>query len=339
MKASISEVARQSGVSVATVSRSFTRPELVSEATRAKVLKAAESLNFAVSRAPGTLKSGQSLRIALLIGSADIEWFTAGIMSGLNAVLREEGYDLVLYPIDSLETRKDFFADLPLRRNADAVIVSSFDILPEEVTRLKSMNIPVVGINVSSPSGFSASVSIDDGTGIGLAVRHLHTLGHTNIMYILESFGSSLSFSSQLRVTGFIKACEKLDIHQQVLQVDDDDTCINAAMTALLGQQEPATALCFHQDSLAVPFLFQIRKYGMDVPKDISITGFDDSTFAEEVGLTTVRQDPRALGMITAKKTLALIRGEHVDAAHQTVPVELILRHTTTRAQPSTHHR
>ncbi|MCH4160945.1 LacI family DNA-binding transcriptional regulator [Bifidobacterium sp.] len=332
MRASISDVAKKSGVSVATVSRSFTRPELVSQITRAKVLKAAESLNFAVSRAPGTLKSGQSLRIALLIGSADIEWFTAGIMSGLNAVLRKEGYDLVLYPIDSLETRKDFFTDLPLRRNADAVIVSSFDILPEEVARLKTMNIPIVGINVSSPSGFSASVSIDDNTGIGLAVRHLYTLGHTNIMYILESFGSSLSFSSQHRVTGFIKACQDLGIQHRVLQVDDGDTCINVAMTALLEQQRKPTALCFHQDSLAVPFLYQMRKYGMGVPSDISITGFDDSTFAEEVGLTTVRQDPKALGTITAGKTLALIRGEHIDKAHETIPVELMLRHTTAQA-------
>jgi DNA-binding LacI/PurR family transcriptional regulator len=333
MRASISDVAHKSGVSVATVSRSFTRPELVSESTRAKVLKAAESLNFAVSRAPGTLKSGQSLRIALLIGSADIEWFTAGIMSGLNAVLRQEGFDLVLYPIDSLETRKDFFTDLPLRRNADAVIVSSFDILPEEVARLKTMNIPIVGINVSSTSGFSASVSIDDIMGIGLAVRHLYALGHRNLLYILKSFGSSLRFSSQHRVTGFIKSCQELGIEHRVLQVEDDDTCVNATMTALLEHHHAPTALCFHQDSLAVPLLFQMRKYGMDIPADISITGFDDSTFAEEVGLTTVRQDPNALGKVTAKKTLALIRGEQVDTLHEIVPVELMLRHTTAHAR------
>ena len=126
MKASIGDVALKAGVSNATVSRTFAHPEQVSEATRLKVQAAADALNFSVSRSAGILKSGRTYRIALLVGSGVIEWFTAEIIAGLNDVLRDAGYDLVIYPIEGSEARDAFFEELPVRSNADAVFVSSF---------------------------------------------------------------------------------------------------------------------------------------------------------------------------------------------------------------------
>lgn len=136
MKASIGDVALKAGVSNATVSRTFAHPEQVSEATRLKVQAAADALNFSVSRSAGILKSGRTYRIALLVGSGVIEWFTAEIIAGLNDVLRDAGYDLVIYPIEGSEARDAFFEELPVRNNADAVFVSSFGISPDEVKRL-----------------------------------------------------------------------------------------------------------------------------------------------------------------------------------------------------------
>ena len=109
MKASIGDVALKAGVSNATVSRTFAHPEQVSEATRLKVQAAADALNFSVSRSAGILKSGRTYRIALLVGSGVIEWFTAEIIAGLNDVLRDAGYDLVIYPIEGSEARDAFF--------------------------------------------------------------------------------------------------------------------------------------------------------------------------------------------------------------------------------------
>ena len=137
MKASIGDVALKAGVSNATVSRTFAHPEQVSEATRLKVQAAADALNFSVSRSAGILKSGRTYRIALLVGSGVIEWFTAEIIAGLNDVLRDAGYDLVIYPIEGSEARDAFFEELPVRSNADAVFVSSFGISPDEVKRLE----------------------------------------------------------------------------------------------------------------------------------------------------------------------------------------------------------
>ena len=125
MKASIEDVARQAGVSTATVSRAFSRPDMVSAKTRAKVMEAAQQLDFSVSRMAGILKSGRSHRVALLVGSSKLDWFTSRIIEGLNEVLRSAGYDLVIQPIGDAGAREEFFDELPVRGNADAVIVSS----------------------------------------------------------------------------------------------------------------------------------------------------------------------------------------------------------------------
>ena len=122
MATSIQDVAREAGVSISTVSRSFTRPDLVSAKTRERVLAIADKLNFSLSRSAAALKSGRSLRIAVLMSGHIRLWFTASVIEGLNEVLHTQGYDISVFQISSIEERKEFFEMLPVRRNADAVI-------------------------------------------------------------------------------------------------------------------------------------------------------------------------------------------------------------------------
>ena len=158
-KTSICDVATLAGVSIATVSRTFAHPEKVSAPTRAKVMRAAEQMDFTVSRTAGELKTGKSYRITLLIGSSKIEWFSAAIIEGLNSVLNKNGYDLVIHLLEGVEQRKNFFKELPLRANTDAIIVSSFDISSNEAEQLQRINVPIVGINCTASKVLSASVS------------------------------------------------------------------------------------------------------------------------------------------------------------------------------------
>ena len=316
MKASIEDVARQAGVSTATVSRAFSRPDMVSAKTRAKVMEAAQQLDFSVSRMAGILKSGRSHRVALLVGSSKLDWFTSRIIEGLNEVLRSAGYDLVIQPIGDAGAREEFFDELPVRGNADAVIVSS--------TR-----IPLIGINTAS-QGFTASVGIDDKAGIRLIVRHLTTLGHRNLLYLYETFDATMGFSSHNRVTGFLEACSELDgVTGQTMDMQAGDDPVDAALTALLARDDAPTALCFHQDSLAIPLFFRLRQCGMAIPTDLSVTGFDNSTFSGEVGLTTVRQKPYDMAVAAARKALDLIEGRTLDQPHEIFPVQLLVRDST----------
>mgnify|MGYP000284913361 CR=1 FL=1 len=94
--------------------------ELVSAATREKVLRIAEELNFSTSRSAAALKTGRAMRVALLMSDHIRLWFSASVIEGLNSVLHAEGYDISIFQISSIEERRDFFEMLPVRRNADA---------------------------------------------------------------------------------------------------------------------------------------------------------------------------------------------------------------------------
>lgn len=101
-----------------------------------------------------------------------------------------------------------------------------------------------------------------------------------------------------------------------------------------MAQDNPPTALCFHQDSQAIPLFFRLQRSGLSVPGDISVTGFDDSTFAKEAELTTVRQRPYDMAVDAAQKALALIEGQPIEEPFETFPVQLQVRNST--AKPRT---
>lgn len=334
MGSSIKDVAEQAGVSVSTVSRAFTRPELVSKATRAKVLTIAEELNFSISRSAMALKSGRALRVALLMSDHIRLWFSASIIEGLNQVFHANGYDLSIFQISSIEERRDFFDMLPTRRNADAVIVASFDVDTEEIKQLAKTDVPIVGINCVMPNiGFSAAVDIDDDQGSKLLARHLISLGHRSIAYIRTDRAVTLHFSVQQRYESFAKVCKDAGIDLTTIVIADGDDRISRATTELLSMPQLPTAIACQEDGIAIPLMFQLARTGLRVPFDVSMVGYDDSFYANEIGLTTIRQDPIAMAKSVALKTLDLIEYGETTNPFEVFPAQLLVRSSTTEAK------
>lgn len=333
MKSSIQDVARLAHVSISTVSRSFTRPDLVSATTREKVMKAADELNFSISRSAAALKTGRALRIAVLVSGRLNLWFSSSIIEGLNQVFHDEGYDISIYQMSSIEERREFFDMLPVCRNVDAVIVISFDIDSSEIKQLKSVNVPIIGINSIQPEerGFDAAVRIDDKQGSELAARHLMTLGHNDIAYIRTDRDVTLHFSVQDRFESFMACCATNGITPRVLVTDEGKNNISKVVTQLLSLDHMPTAIACQEDGIAVPLLFQLERNGFTVPNDISIIGYDDSTYARDLGLTTVRQEPVKMAQEAARMTLSLIEKQPLAEPFTTFPAQLIVRSTTAR--------
>lgn len=334
MKSSIQDVAQLAHVSISTVSRSFTRPDLVSAATREKVMKAADELNFSISRSAAALKTGRALRIAVLVSGRLNLWFSSSIIEGLNQVFHDEGYDISIYQMSSIEERREFFDMLPVRRNVDAVIVISFDIDSSEIKQLKSVNVPIIGINSIQPEerGFDAAVRIDDKQGSELAARHLMTLGHSDIAYIRTDRDVTLHFSVQGRFESFMACCATNGITPRVLVTDEGKNNISKVVTQLLSLDHMPTAIACQEDGIAVPLLFQLERNDFTVPNDISIIGYDDSTYARDLGLTTVRQEPVKMAQEAARMTLSLIEKQPLAEPFTTFPAQLIVRHHRTPA-------
>ncbi|GAA6123769.1 LacI family DNA-binding transcriptional regulator [Bifidobacterium psychraerophilum] len=294
-------------------------------------MKVAETLDFQISRSARALKSGQSLRIALLISGLVTEWFNSNMFLGLNTVFQQQGYDISIYTISTFEDRKAFFTNLPVRRNADAVVVCSFNINAAEVSRLRHMHVPVVGVNISDLDGFDAAVTIDDRGSMETAVRHLVSIGHRRTAFIRTTHGTPFTYAADKRMEGFLEACKEAGtkVTPIVLHCPLKPNPINSAVSQLLALNPAPTALCFQTDDLAVPVLYRLRQYGRTVPGDFSVIGFDDSTYAEAIGLTTLHQDPVGMGERVAEKMLDLIDHDHTEKPFETFSTQLMLRETT----------
>lgn len=332
-KAGIREVAEAAGVSISTVSRAFTRPDLVSEKTRDKVLETADRLDFNISRSATALKSGQSYRVALLMNEEITSWFNTQVFAGIDSVMHDAGYDVSLYQhIDTAENRREFFTTLPVRRNVDAVFVASFAIDGAEVDQLKRTNVPIIGINTPSTEGFDGSISIDDEDGMFTAAQHLINLGHKRIVYTCSAPAESIHSSIDARGRGFIRACEAAqatrDLDWEVLTVPRGTEFVESTLAALLALDDFPDAICCQMDMMAIPLVLRLGQYGHETPRDYSIIGFDDSSYADTVNLTTMRQNPKEMGRIAAQKALTLIKGETLENPHETVKAHLVLRGT-----------
>ncbi|MBW3081318.1 LacI family DNA-binding transcriptional regulator [Bifidobacterium saguinibicoloris] len=331
-KSDIHEVAKEAGVSISTVSRAFTRPELVSAKTRAKVLEMADRLDFNISRSATALKSGRTNRVAMLMNEEITSWFNTQTFAGIESVMHPAGYDISLFQhIDTEANRREFFGDLPIRRNVDAVFVASFAIDPHEVEQLKRIHVPIIGINTPSADGFDATISIDDEKGMFTATQHLINLGHKRIVYPCSE-AALLDSSIDARARGFIRACRNaqekgnMDLDWRVLSVPRGPAFADSALSALLALDEFPDAICCQMDMMAIPLVIKLGRYGHRTPRDYSIVGFDDSPYADTINLTTMRQDPYAMGRSAAVKALKLIEGKSLLKPHEVVEAQLILR-------------
>ncbi|WEV58907.1 LacI family DNA-binding transcriptional regulator [Bifidobacterium sp. ESL0728] len=332
MQANIEDVAKLAGVSIATVSRTFRHPDLVASKTREKVTSAAKELNFSISRSASIFQTGQTYRIALLNNDRSSTWFNAQVYDGLNMVFQPAGYDIAFYQILTSEERDQFFENLPIRRNVDAVVVASINISNDEASRLLSMSVPIAGINAIPEDAFSLSISINDEEATRLITRYLISIGHTDLVFLTfastETVGT-LRFSANLRVQGFKKACKAAGVNPVVIDIRNDEHLVDNALAKLFALDHLPTAICCQQDSLALPLIARLQQFGYRIPEDISITGFDDIDYASQMGLTTVHQDPKEMGSTIAKRILQLLNGEKVSVEHETLDSQIIFRSST----------
>lgn len=328
---SMADVAERAGVSVATVSRALRGSPLVSAETADRVIKAAHELSFAVSRAASSLATGKLDRVAVLVSGSLGSWFNGCLLDTVYQTLHDRGQELLIYRTLSTSQRDEFFATLPARRNADALIVASLELAAGQRQRLQKLGMPLVFVNHRVAG--AASVAIDDAAGAMVATQHLINLGHRRIAFVGIRHEPGLRVSSAARLAGYRQAMKaaKVAARDQLListprPVDGQDV-----VSQLLAQARPATALLAESDDLAMRVLAALWGMGLRTPNDVSVVGFDDHAMASVFGLTTVAQPVDQLGRQAAELALALAAGDSPSPRAITVPTSLVLRDTTGR--------
>ncbi len=326
----MTDVAERAGVSVSTVSRTLRGLPTVSSSARARVEEAVRELSFVVSRQASSLVTGRTGNIAVLTHSLD-SWFMSTAIGAVGSVLRDAGLDMQVYCVPDVEQRAAFFERLPARRNADALLVVSFDLTEEEGARLDELDVPVVYISQHAPG--RASVYVDDVAGTRRGTQHLLNLGHRRIGYVAAETDWGFAFSADARLTGYRQAVAGAGLpldEDLVVAARCERRPVEEAVGRLLGLADPPTAVVAESDQLAMRVMWVLRAAGIGVPERMSVLGFDDHEFAEWMDLTTIAQSPEDLGRAAAELACELLRdGTPDQARHIELPTRLLPRGST----------
>lgn len=323
------DVARAAGVSQATVSlvlggKSQGR---VSERTAEAVRSAARALGYRPNLAARSLRLGRT-RTALLVVPALTNEFFARVHLGAARAAAEHDFGVVVYPSPTgVGPAPDPFASA--RAALDGVIASSMAV--EALTALRDGGLPLVMLDSDPEHGSaSATVNPDLVSGVHQVTQHLLGLGHRRLAHIAAEVDS---WTFRVRAGTLAAAVARVP-GARVLRTERAELSVagglRAARAALDGPAEDRpTALVCDDDALAAGVCKAVRRRGLRVPEDVSVTGFDDLSLATalEPELTTVRLPAEEVGAAGMRALLAVLRGG--PAGVTTLPVDLVVRHST----------
>jgi LacI family repressor for deo operon, udp, cdd, tsx, nupC, and nupG len=332
----IEDVAREAGVSTATVSRALRGLPRVSAATRERVLAAAAKMEYVASPHAASLAGGHTRAVGIVVPNVT-RWFFGSVVHGAEELLRQEGYDLLLYNItgDPVARSRLFSAHL-LNKRVDAVMVLAVQPTPEEVASIDRMGAPTVVVGGAVP-GWS-DVRIDDVEAAAKATRHLLDLGHERVAYlggVPDPEHAGLKFTAPTdRRAGYRRtmAAAGLEI-DPAWEVTGDFSAqggLSAARRLLKARVLP-TAVFAGSDEMAFGAAQAVREAGLRVPEDISLIGIDDHELSEFFDLTTVAQPAHEMGRLGARRLLDGLTGPTPDPVDTIVSTHLIPRRSTAR--------
>jgi DNA-binding LacI/PurR family transcriptional regulator len=322
------DVAKLAGVSRKTVSRVLNNEPYVSEASRQRVLAAAEELGYRLNHAARALASGRTRSIGVVaLGTAG--YGTASLLVGIEQAVRDAGYALrVLNTPDGNPRSIAAALESLLEQGVDGIVVSE-PIVEGEVPL--GVDVPVLFLG--APPAFSAARTLSVGVGAHELARaatdHLLDLGHTTVHHLA---GPRRWYATTDRIEGWRAALAARGAHEPPVLNGDWSAASGYAAGRELAADGSVTAVFAGGDEMAIGLIHALREAGCRVPEDISVVGFDGNPVFAYVSppLTTVRQPFEAASREGIRLLLHAI--ENPDTALPPAndpPVELIVRGST----------
>jgi LacI family transcriptional regulator len=320
-------VAKRARVSTATVSRVLNNVSVVKEATRKRVLQAVEELNYHPNLHARSLAGGKTRTLGMIVSNICNPFFV-DIFVGMEAAARERGYEVVVEQTDYQPSQLAASVHSMIGRRVDglAAIVSEMD---EAVMReIADGGLRAVFYDVGVPGPNVANIRVRYEIGMQRMVEYLYSLGHRRMA--LLGHHSSLA-PLAVRQRSFIDA---VDRHQgaiefaTVVNTDTPAGAMQAVHELLASGFDPSAIVCVN-DCMAIGAMRAVRSYGLRVPQDISITGFDNIEFSEftNPALTTVDIPRRRIGEMAVEMLLDEERSSM--GQEFIIEPELVLRDST----------
>ncbi|WP_133913470.1 LacI family DNA-binding transcriptional regulator [Streptomyces sp. NBC_00582] len=321
------DVARAAGVSQAAVSLVLGDKwrGRVSETTAERVRQAARDLGYRPNLAARNLRLGHTRTVLLVVPALTTEFF-AGVYTGAARVAADHGFGVVLYPSpEGVGPARDPFASA--QAALDGVIASSM--AADALTAIRGDQLPLVMLD-SDPAGSlgAATVNLDITDGVRQVTEHLLGLGHRRFLHLAADIPS---WTFQVRAREL--ATRLADAPGASLRTTRAPISIEGALAAaeaaLRAPGPGPTAVVCDDDKLAAGAYKALRRLGLRVPDDVSVTGLDDLALATALDpeLTTVRLDAELFGERGMHALLAVLEGRTPDAGD--IPVQLVVRGST----------
>lgn len=318
----MADVAQEAGVSRALVSIVFREAPGASDATREKVFAAAERIGYRHNSIAARLASQTTQTIGVFIYDMRND-LTAQVFEGLRARADEVGLSLLTGISDPTGHADRAVLNNLMEARVDAIIPIGA-VVEGDVFRDIDRAIPVVSAT-RVVTGVDSVVS-DDAVGSGMVVDHLLGLGHERIHMIAPPWRPSA------RVDGYKQAMTEAGLAPSVIDVPYEPGTTREAARQLLKLKHPPTAIYAHNDVMGLEILDAMLLTGREVPDDMAVAGYDDLRVSASatVNLTTVNQDPDAIGRLAVDMAKERIDGLKGEGRLVQIAPSLVARATTT---------
>lgn len=328
--AKLSDVARASGVSLATASRALAEPDLVRAETRERVREAASMLGYVPHGAARALASRRSRTIGAVFPPVDNPIFAAATQS-LGHALAGAGYTLLLATHEYDPAAELAVTRTLIERGVDGLVLVGLDRDPAVFQLLRRAGVPYEITWSLDPAGFHHCVGVAHRIASVRATQHLLDLGHREFA-VLSGY-TPHNDRTRERLAGVREALAARAIELRADRVMEAEFTLPQARAAfaLLQARAPGfTALVCGNDVLAIGALCECAARGVRVPQSLSVVGFDDIDMAAGASppLTTVRVPAAQIGRRAATRMLARLAGEAVPRIEE-LPAEMVVRAST----------
>lgn len=325
--ATIRDVARVAGVSIATVSRVFNNHTLVNPETASRVLEVASQLEYWPNGAAQSLTTRRTHTLGVMLPELFGEFYSE-VIRGIDRQSRSHDYQILLSSSHS-NGEEVLIAGRAMLGRIDGLIMMAPDEASIETVERVRRRVPVVLLNPKVEIEGCCSVAFENFSGARAAVSHLVGLGHRDIAMVA---GPSGNVDAEERLRGFRRALTDAGLDPEAALVVPGDFRESAgyeAGVALLARRPRPTAVFAANDCMAVGLLAALRAAGRRVPRDIAVVGFDDIAMAAYLNppLTTVRVDASGLGQRAVDLMMgAMEAGSAGGCLRQLLPATLTVR-------------
>ncbi|UVI31397.1 LacI family DNA-binding transcriptional regulator [Paenibacillus spongiae] len=334
--ATIYDIAREAGVSIATVSQVINGKGKISDKRRQEIYRIMEELNYRPSVIASALTGKSTFTLGLLIPDISNPFF-AEMARAVEDCGSRSKYSLVICSTDNKDEKVSGYLELLQQKSVDGIIIGTGVEDRDLLTPLLHKSIPIVMIAREMPGIQLPTVIVDDYAGGKKAAEHLLGLRHRSMAIITEPTKVS---SSRERLRGFRDAImsQGLELPDEMVKKTGENLLKDGksrALELLAGSNPPSAIFCCN-DLIAIGTLQAAKELGIRVPEQLSIVGFDNTILASvtEPALTTISQPTEKMGSIAVETLIRLLEGDSTaeEQARTILTPELVIRSSTASA-------